>query len=82
LALFNEFKDKNHGFAIERFILDKDINTVKMAVLDGPKIYFNPEETVARQAARLDLIIKEKLKDTFKSKEYINLRYGNNIYIK
>jgi len=82
LALFNEFKDKKHGFAIERFILDKDINTVKMAVLDGPKIYFNLGETVTRQASRLDLIIKEGLKDTFKNKEYINLRYGNNIYIK
>lgn len=82
LALFNEFKDKKHGFEIERFILDKDINTVKMAVLAGPKIYFNTEESTAEQAARLDLIIKERLKDNFKTKEYINLRYGNNIYIK
>lgn len=82
LALFDEFKGKKHGFEIERFILDQDINTVKMAVLAGPKIYFNLGETVAKQAARLDLIIKEKLKDSFKSKEYINLKYGNNIYIK
>lgn len=82
LALFNEFKDKKHGFDIERFILDKDVNMIKMAVLAGPKIYFNLGETVANQAARLDLIIKEKLKDSFATKEYIDLRYGNNIYIK
>lgn len=82
LALFNEFKDKKHGFQVERFILDKDINTVKMAVLAGPKIYFNLEEAAAKQAARLDLVIKEKLIDTFAAKEYINLRYGNNVYIK
>ncbi|KKS33471.1 MAG: hypothetical protein UU95_C0030G0008 [Parcubacteria group bacterium GW2011_GWC2_42_12] len=82
LALFDEFKDKKHGFEIERFILDRDINTIKMAVLSGPRIYFNLAGTVANQAARLDLIIKEKLKNNFATKEYIDLRYGNNVYIK
>lgn len=82
LTLFNEFTDKRHGFEIERFILDKDLNTIKMAVISGPKIYFNLMKTVANQAARLDLIIKEKLRDNFATKEYVDLRYGNNIYIK
>lgn len=82
LALYDEFKDKKHGFTVERFILDKDVNTIKMVVLTGPKIYFNTEESIAEQAARLDLIIKEKLKDSLMTKEYINLRYGNNVYIK
>ena len=74
--------EKKHGFEIERFILDRDINTIKMAVLSGPRIYFNLAGTVANQAARLDLIIKEKLKNNFATKEYIDLRYGNNVYIK
>lgn len=82
LNLFAEFKNQKHNFDIERFIIDNDINTVKMAILGGPKIYFNTKEPVGEQAARLDLIVKGKLKDSFKTKEYINLRYGNNIYIK
>jgi cell division septal protein FtsQ len=82
LNLFDEFKNKKHGFEVENFILDKDANTVKMAVLAGPRIYFDIKETVAKQASRLDLIIKGKLRDEFKNKEYIDLRYGNNIYIK
>lgn len=82
ISLFNEFKDQKYNFDIERFIVDNDINTVKLAVLGGPKIYFNIESAVGEQAAKLDLVIKEKLKDNFKSKEYIDLRYGNNIYIK
>ncbi len=82
LSLFNEFKDKKHGFEIEKFILDKDINTVKLAILAGPKIYFNTEASAAEQTLSLNLIIKEKLKDSFMSKEYIDLRYGENIYIK
>jgi cell division septal protein FtsQ len=82
LNLYNEFKDKRHGFEVEKFILDKDISTVKLAMLDGPKIYFNTKESIAKQANELDLIIKVKLKDNFRTKEYIDLRYGNNIYTK
>jgi hypothetical protein len=82
LGLFNEFKDQKHSFDIEKFIVDSEIDTVKMQVLAGPKIYFNIKEPVTDQAQRLDLIIKEKLKDTFMAKEYINLKFGNNIYIK
>ena len=82
LTLFDEFKDKKHGFEIERFVIDKDLNTVKMSILGGPKIFFNLEETVIEQTARLELIIKQSLKDNFGAKEYIDLRYGNNIYTK
>lgn len=81
-GLFNEFKDQKHGFEVEKFIVDQDTATVKMAVMDGPKIYFNVKDNAAAQASRLDLIIKEKLKDSFKSKKYIDLRYSGNIYIK
>ena len=80
--LFNEFKDKKHGFETEKFILDKEVRTVKMAILDGPLIYFNLEDSVPSQAARLDLIIKERLNNNLKSIEYINLRFSNSIYIK
>lgn len=83
LNLFNEFKEKKHNFEIERFIIDKDVNTVKMAILSGPKIYFNIKAPLAEQTAKLDLIIKDKLKNDFKAiKEYIDLRYANNVYMK
>ena len=83
LNLFNEFKDKKHNFEIERFIIDRDANAIKMAILSGPKIYFNLRAPLAEQTAKLDLIIKEKLKNNFKAvKEYIDLRYANNVYMK
>ncbi|MDD4271960.1 MAG: hypothetical protein PHF50_04120 [Patescibacteria group bacterium] len=83
LSLFNEFKEKKHNFEIERFIIDNDVNTVKMAILSGPKIYFNIKASSVEQTAKLDLIIKDKLKNDFKTvKEYIDLRYANNVYIK
>jgi len=83
LNLFNEFKNKKHNFEIEKFIVDKNANTVKMAILSGPKIYFNIKTSIAEQTAKLDLIIKDQLKNDFTSvKEYIDLRYANNVYIK
>lgn len=83
LSLFNEFKTNKRNFAVERFIVDQNANTVKMAILAGPKIYFNIKAPLTEQLAKLDLIIKEKLKNDFKSvKEYIDLRYANNVYLK
>ncbi len=80
--LFNEFKDNKHNLAVERFIVDKETNTIKVSVLDGPKIFYNIKADLAEQTAKLDIVIKEKLKDNFRSKEHIDLRYSNNVYIK
>lgn len=83
LNLFNEFKDNKHNFTVERFIISQNSNTVEMAILDGPKIYFNIKSSLAEQTAKLDLIVRDKLRNDFKSaKEYIDLRYANNVYIK
>ncbi|MBU2264248.1 hypothetical protein KJ797_02855 [Patescibacteria group bacterium] len=83
LNLFNEFKGKKYNFEIERFIIDKDVNTVKMAILSGPKIYFNIKMSAVEQTAKLDLIIKNNLKNDVKTiKEYVDLRYANNVYMK
>jgi cell division septal protein FtsQ len=83
LNLFDEFKDNKHNLEIERFIIDENINTVKMVILSGPKIYFNIKAPLAEQTIKLDLIIKDKLKNDLKAvKEYIDLRYANNVYMK
>lgn len=83
LNLFNQFKDNNFHFEIERFIIDKDIDAVKMAVLGGPKIYFSAKEPLSEQTEKLFAIIKNAPDNDIKSiKEYIDLRYANNVYIK
>ncbi len=78
--LFKEFKNNYKNFKIDRFILDSDVNTVKMKILDGPEIYFNTEDDVNSQIAKLMVIVGEKLKDDFVNKEYIDLRYGDRVY--
>ena len=90
IKLFSEFKnnaypfpvnkDESSDFPIERFILDNEVNTVKMALTNGPIIYFNTDKEIGEQIVKLTILIREKLKDDFKSKSYIDLRYGDRIY--
>lgn len=68
------------GLTIEKFIIDKEVNTVKMALVDGPTVYFNTNEDQEKQIKKLLIIKEEKLKDDFKNKNYIDLRYGDRVY--
>jgi len=80
IKLFEEFKNNRHGFKIERFILENENNTIKMAIEQGPVIHFDTREEIEKQATKLQTIINEKLKDDFKQKEYIDLRFGDRVY--
>jgi cell division septal protein FtsQ len=80
LQLFSEIKKYPEDFKIDSFIVDNDMNTVKVALDGGPKIYFNTDNTIEGQMNKLIILKKEKLKDTFAKKEYIDLRYGDSIY--
>ena len=65
---------------IEKFIIDKDANTVKMVLAEGPTVYFNTNEDPEKQIRKLLTIKGETLKDDFKNKSYIDLRYGDRVY--
>ncbi|NCO79881.1 hypothetical protein CO116_03770 [Candidatus Falkowbacteria bacterium CG_4_9_14_3_um_filter_38_19] len=80
LNLFAEFKDKKHGFDVDRFILDNEETTIKMAVINGPTIYFNIKDDLAKQVDKLTVMIEQKLKTDFNQKTYLELRYGDRVY--
>jgi len=80
IGLFDEFDSDFYGFEVERFIIDNEVDTIKMAIYEGPTIYFNINEDRTKQAQKLFIIKNEKLKDDFKNKTYIDLRYGDKVY--
>ena len=91
IQLFNKFKftplrrnfgtvQTEHEFKIERFIIDNELNTVKMIINQGPEVYFNTREDLEKQVTKLSVLINEKLKDDFYEKIYIDLRYGDRVY--
>lgn len=80
--LYNEFKNSNFNFLIERFIVDYDINTLKVVTNRKTMIYFNIEDSLAGQISKLKILIDGEIKDTFGHQDYIDLRYGDRIYYK
>lgn len=81
LRLFKEFKGYTE-LPIDYFIIDDDLNTVKVKLLDGPKLFFNINEDIQKQINKVMIIKNEKLKNDFFKKEYIDVRIGDSIYIR
>ena len=80
-ALYDSLKsNKDLDLKIEKFVLDDDPRTVKLQVSSGPQIFFNTEPAAAGQLNRLSILIKEKLKNEYLKKKYIDLRFGELIY--
>lgn len=80
MALFEKFKEYNNEFEIDKFIIDKEINTVKAAIIEGPQIYFDIRSEIDKQFNKLLVIKREKIKDSFYSKTYIDVRIGDSVY--
>jgi len=78
--LFNEIKNNRVTYQIDRFIFENDYNTVIISLSNGPQLKFNINNDINEQFNRLEIFIKEKLKDSFKDAEYIDLRYGDRVY--
>ena len=66
---------------VERFIIDQEFNTIKIKFQNGPIVYFNTKTDARTQIDRLILVKKEKIKDNFSKTNYIDIRYGDRIFI-
>ena len=65
----------------EKFIIDQELNTLIVKFKEGPNVLFNIKNDPIEQVTDLALVKKEKIKDNFNSTNYIDLRYGNRIFI-
>lgn len=66
---------------VEKFIIDQEFNTVKVKFVSGPVVFFKIQEGTDVQVNRLLLVKREKIKDNFSKTNYIDLRYGDKIFI-
>ena len=78
--LSEEFKKYPDEFKIKNFLLDNEINTVKVVLQNGPQIYFNTDEMIDKQLNKLIIVKKEKINDSFANKLYIDVRLGDSVY--
>lgn len=78
--LYEKIAAKTIEIAVDRFIVDDEIDTIKMLTTNGLKISFNTKGDLERQLDRLYILKTQKLKDEFASKTKIDLRFGDKIY--
>lgn len=65
----------------ERFIIDQEANTVKVKLVEGPTALFNSKAEASGQVDYLLAVKRDRLKESFSQTNYIDLRYGEKIFI-
>ncbi|MFZ4648661.1 MAG: cell division protein FtsQ/DivIB [Patescibacteria group bacterium] len=68
------------GLKVDKFVIDKNPDTVRANLKDGPFLMFSLKEDLNKQLNKLITIRQEKLKDNFKNIKYFDLRYGDKVY--
>jgi len=79
-VLFDKLADPSLDINIERFIIDNDLDTIKIETKEGVKISFSTKGDFDKQIEKLIIVKTEKLKDDFATKKYIDLRFGDKVY--
>lgn len=78
--LFEKINNNSLGINIRKFILDNNIDTIKIETEEGTEISFSTKNDLEKQIKKLITIKQEKLKDDFNNKTHIDLRFGDKIY--
>lgn len=81
IDLFKELSNTSE-IQFEKFIINKEDNTVKLSATSGPYVLFSTEEDIKKQIKKVLIIKKDKLKEDFAKKEYVDVRIGNSVYYK
>jgi len=73
--------EKNPDLAINKFLITNDINTVKVLFQNGLLASFSTKNDAAEQISNLIVVKNQKIKDNLSKIDYIDLRFGDKIYI-
>ncbi len=65
---------------VDRFLLEDNNSVVKIQLKDGPQLFFNIENDIDKQIAKIMTLKNDILKDDFFKKEYIDVRIGDRVY--
>ncbi|MDD4901839.1 MAG: FtsQ-type POTRA domain-containing protein [Patescibacteria group bacterium] len=79
-SLYDKFAKQMPGISIDHFIVDDDLDTIKLLTPEGLKIIFNTKDDVGKQLNNLLILKDQKLKDDFAKQKMIDLRFGDKIY--
>lgn len=66
---------------VEKFMVTQELNMLKVLFSDGLMTYFNIKDDPLKQIEKLVVVKKEKIKDNLGNVNYVDLRYGDKVYI-
>jgi len=73
--------EKNPETAIAKFMVSQELNTIKVQFQDGLLAYFSIKDDATKQIDKFLIVKKEKIKDNLSKINYVDLRYGDKVYI-
>jgi cell division septal protein FtsQ len=73
--------EKSPETAIERYLINQELNTVQVKFQNGLLAYFNVKDDVDKQMEKLLVVKNDKIKDNLSNINYVDLRYGDKVYI-
>lgn len=73
--------EKNPELLVDRYLISQELNTVKVVFQNGLLAYFSIKDDVTKQIEKLLIVKKEKIKDNLSKVNYVDLRYGDKVYI-
>lgn len=80
LEIQSELKELKIEISLAEIVNQQRVN---VRTLEGWDIYFNLEDDISRQVFNLDLVLKEKISSEQRGNlEYVDLRFGNQVYYK
>ena len=65
---------------IDKFVIDKNPNTLRVNLKEGPFLMFSLKDNLDKQLNKLIVLRQEKLKDNFNKIKYFDLRYGDKVF--
>lgn len=77
----NNLVEKTPETKIKKFLISQELNTVKVLFDDGLLAYFRTKDDIAKQLDKFLVVKKEKIKDNLNNINYVDLRYGDKVYI-
>ena len=80
LNLASEIREYDNLPNVEKYIIDHELNTIKLKFKNGPLIYFDIKATTVKQIRKLLVLKNEKIGSAFSGLTYIDLRYGDSVY--
>ena len=81
IFLLKNEAEKSPETTITKFIISQEVNTVKVAFQNGLLAFFNIKDDVNKQVDKFLVVKREKIKDNISKVNYIDLRYGDKVYI-